>query len=202
MALSSYGDLISSIQDWMLDRADLAPMCGDFIALAEGDMNKHLRTREQLTAVTLMLDANGQAELPRDYLTIRQAVASVNPQSELELIVPPYETQFSDRAGVPQYFSIDGKKITVWPKSAGEVRFTYFAKIPALSDDRPTNWLLDSYPNIYLYGSCMHAGIFMSDAERTIGMTSMFTSQIEALKDANEVAMYRGAAMRISGPTP
>ncbi|PWL17397.1 hypothetical protein DKP76_11505 [Falsochrobactrum shanghaiense] len=202
MALSSYGDLIASIQSWMLDRVDLASMCGDFIALAEGDMNKHLRTRDQLTTVTLTLDANGQADLPSDYLAVRQAVSSANPRCELELIVPPYETQFSASAGVAQHFTIDGNKITVWPRSTGEVRFSYFAKIPALTESNPTNWLLSSYPNIYLYGSCMHAGIFISDAERTVGMTSMFTSQIEALKDASEVSMYRGAAMRISGPTP
>ena len=204
MALASYNDLVASVQSWMLDRSDLAPMCGDFIALAEGDLNQQLRTRQQLTTVALTLDSNSQANLPEDYLALRQVTALTNPRRPLSVVAPSYaDAELPYRlAGDPAYFTIDGETLTVMPTTASNIEFSYWAKIPALSVDNQTNWLLKKFPNIYLYGACMHAGFFIADSERTVGMATMFRSQLDALMAAEEMAMYSRAAARASGPTP
>lgn len=204
MALASYNDLVASVQSWMLDRSDLAPMCGDFIALAEGDLNQQLRTRQQLKTATLTLDGNGQYSVPDDYLAFRQVTALTNPRRPLALIAPSYaDAEVPYRlAGDPSYFTIDGETLTVFPTTASNIEFIYWSKIPALSVDNQTNWLLRKFPNIYLYGACMHAGVFIADPERTVGMATMFRSQLDALMAAEEMAMYSRAAARASGPTP
>ncbi len=202
MPLASYDDLIAAIQDWMLDRPDLAPRCADFIALAENDLNLQLRTCDQLTKTALALDANGQADIPSDYLAFRQVVAQSNPFCALDLVTPSFANRYKSGSGVPQYFTIDAGKLSVFPRSQTEVELTYFAKIPALSIDAPQNWLLQKFPNVYLTGACMYAGMFIGDAERTVGMTAMFRSQIETFQMAEEAGMYSRASMRQSEPTP
>lgn len=200
MALSSYDDLVSSIQNWMFDRPDLASMCGDFIALAEADMNQKLRTRNQLKTAALTVDGAGKASLPSDYLSFRQVTMSNDPNRNLELVVPPFS--LGHISGLPRYFSIDGGTMSVMPASSDGVQFIYYAKIPPLSQSNPTNWLLEKAANLYLYGSCKHAGIFMGDETRTQAMGNMFASVLGDFLASEELAMYSRVSMRASGPTP
>ncbi|WP_455296456.1 phage adaptor protein [Brucella pituitosa] len=204
MALSSYDDLVSSIQNWMFDRPDLAPMCGDFIALAEGELNQELRTRQQLTTTALTLDASGTATLPVDYLSFREVVALTNPRRVLELAAPSYRDQEMPYriAGDPKYFTIDGGIITVLPLTSSQIEISYFAKIPALSTEEPQNWLLDKFPNIYLYAACKQAAIFIGDSDRTNTMGSAYQAALNQFKASEEFAMYSRASARASGPTP
>jgi len=46
------------------------------------------------------------------------------------------------------------------------VGITYFQKIPALTSTNTTNWLLDKYPDIYLYGTLCTAQAYLRDDER------------------------------------
>lgn len=204
MALASYTDLMASIQNWMYDRPDLAPMCGDFIALAENDLNQALRTRNQLRTEVLTLDVEGQADIPDDYLAYRQVTALTNPRRPLSLIAPSYrDAELPYRvAGDPTYFTIDGGKVTVLPLSFSQIEFNYFAKIPALTNSNMSNWLIEANSSLYLYGACKHAAIFIGDQDRSNTMASMFNTLLNDFKGSEELAMYSRASARASGPTP
>lgn len=204
MPLSNYNDLKASIQNWMYDRPDLAPMCGDFIALTEGDLNQVLRTRIQLKTVTVTPDANGSANLPDDYASFRQVTALTNPRCPLSLVAPSFrDAEIPYRAGgYPSYFTIDGATITVLPLTSSNVEISYYAKIPALSDANTTNWLLAAYPNIYLYGACRQAAIFIGDSDRESRMERAYANALNSFKASEELAMYSRASARSNGPTP
>lgn len=204
MALASYTDLMASIQNWMYDRPDLAPMCGDFIALTEGELNQELRTRSQLTTVTVTPDENGTASLPEDYASFRQVTAQTNPRRPLSLVAPWYrDAEMPYRmAGDPTYFTIDGGTITILPLTSSNVEISYYAKIPPLSDTNTSNWLLAAYPNIYLYGACRQAAIFIGDTDRESRMERAYANALSSFKASEELAMYSRASARASGPTP
>lgn len=204
MALASYTDLTASIQNWMYDRPDLAPMCGDFIAMAENALNDVLRTRSQLTTVTLSLDASGQVAIPEDYLSFRQVTALTNPRRPLSLVAPSYrDAEMPYRmAGDPTYFTIDDGVMTVLPLTSSQIEFSYFAKIPALSEANMTNWLLEKNASLYLYGACKQAAIFIGDMERLNTMSAAYREALNSFTASEEFAMYSRTSARASGPTP
>lgn len=204
MALASYTDLKSSIASWMYDRQDLATSAADFITLCEGDLNRVLRARRQLTTTTLTLDANSQAILPADYLEFRQATALTSPRRPLAAVTPNYvDSAYPFRhSGYPSIFTIDGSTMMVLPATTADIEIKYFAKIPALSDGNPTNWLLTDFPNIYLYGSLKHAGLFIGDESRTQAMGSLFNGLLDALVTAERGSIWSSGNARVNGATP
>lgn len=204
MALSSYSDLKSSIQSWMFDRTDLVSVVDDFIDLCEGELNRVLRTRQQLTTTTLTLDADSRAALPTDYLEHRRVTTVASPIRTLDLVTPSYrDDMFQGQSGTPQVFTIDGSGVLVAPASAtSQVTLEYFATIPALSDSTTTNWLLTKFPNAYLYGCLKHACIFIGDVPRTQQMGAMFASEIDAIKQDDNKAMWARAHARPAGAAP
>ena len=119
MALGTYSDLKISIQSWMYDRTDLAPVVDDFIDMCEAELNRVLRTRQQITITTLTLDANSRASLPTDYLEHRRVKTVASPIRTLDLVTSNYrDDMFKGQSGTPQVFTIDGSGILVAPASA------------------------------------------------------------------------------------
>ncbi|CAN7494467.1 hypothetical protein LJR231_003464 [Phyllobacterium sp. LjRoot231] len=204
MALASYDDIKTSIQNWMFDRPDLANACPDFVTMFEGDMNRTLRTRHQLTTVTLTPDVNGNVALPDDYLEFRQVTALTNPRRPLSLVAPSYmdAKEPYHASGLPNFFTINGLTLTVLPLTTSDIQFIYYAKIPALSDTMTTNWLLDRYPNLYLAGSLKYAAMYIGEPERMQTMGAAFSGMLQAFMNDEKKALYSRASMRVSGPTP
>lgn len=204
MALSSYSDLKSAIQAWSYDRSDLATEADDFITLCEAELNRILRTRRQITITELTLDADSRAALPTDYLEFRRVTALTTPRRTLDLVSPNYrdDTYPYRHSGYPSVFTIDGDGILVLPTTTSDVEFEYFAKISALTESNTTNWVLEQFPNIYLYGSMKHAAIFIGDEGRTQQMGSLFNGLLDALVVSERAALWSRGNARVNGATP
>lgn len=204
MALASYSDLKSSIQSWMYDRSDLATVIGDFISLCEGDINRVLRAREQITTTTLTLDSDSTADLPDDYLEYRSVVALTTPRVPLDPVSPGYrDDSYPYRsASCPEVFTIDGTTLMVLPATTADIELEYFAKVPALSEVNATNWLLTKFPNIYLYGSLKHAAVFIGDDNRMQNFGALFNGLMTALVKAEAGGLWSGGVAKVRGATP
>src|SRR5687768_2762501 len=200
MGLSSYSDLKSSIQAWMFDRSDLATEADDFITLCEAELNRMLRTRRQITITELTLDADSRAALPTDYLEFRRVTALTSPRRTLDLVSPNYRDDMYPyrHSGYPSVFSIDGDGILVLPATTSGIELEYFAKIAALTEANPTNWVLEQFPNIYLYGSMKHAAIFIGDEGRTQQMGSLFNGLLDALVTSERAALWSRGNARVN----
>ena len=141
----------------------------------------------------------------------------------------PWRSYWRDQAGVPHYdgpgpcgFTIVGSVpsddldvpldswsfgatnpfLLVGPQSTGDVRLLYRQGIPPLGGDRPSNWLINKAPDLYLYASLLEAEPFLHNDSRIPMWRGMLE---EALKDV--IALDRDARwgrtrFRISGPTP
>jgi len=66
MALSTYTELKASVADW-LNRTDLTTIIPDFIALAEAQIERTLRTRQMIVRTTASIDTEYSA-VPADFL--------------------------------------------------------------------------------------------------------------------------------------
>jgi hypothetical protein len=201
MSLQTYSDLQSAVASW-LARADLAANIPDFIAIFEAVANRRLRTRSQELAASLT-PAAGVATIPADYLAWRRVTWTGSTPRELEYVHPSYLHALYPTlpAGNPRLFTIEGSTLTVAPSDNSALTFDYFQKIPALSNAAPANWLLQAWPDIYLFGALAEAHGFVKDPDSLAlwaGRRDAIFDEIERLD-----AKTRGpAAIRLIGATP
>jgi hypothetical protein len=201
MSITTYSELESAIEAW-LDHTLFTARVPDFIALFEAAANRRLRVR-QMETIAPLTPSSGAAALPSDYLAWRRVTWTGSPRVELEYVHPSwlqaaYPTAPAD---VPRVFSIEGSTLKVRPVDDTALEFDYYAKVPALSDGAPTNWLLAAHPDLYLFGSLVEAEMFGVNDERAPSWKARrdeIFDEIERLSNKS-----RGAgAIRVMGATP
>jgi len=186
VALANYTDLVAAIQDFMMDRSDLATPAPDFIALGEFIINygssqiEPLRCREMEAIATVTL-TSGVGPLPSDYLQYRRVVETTVPRRELEYIAPAAaDQQYPSRAAGPgNHFTIIGANLYTFPLVATSCELTYYQAVPALTSGDPTNWLMTKNPGIYLRASLMQAAEWIKDTEEMAKQASLLVSLVQ-----------------------
>ena len=199
MALANYTDLQASVADF-LNRADLTNVIPDFITLTEADLNRSLRVRE-MSVRTRAPISEQYVKLPVDFLGMRNIELVTNPVTPLEYRnmqnLDLYRA--SDATGKPVYYSITQNNIEFAPVPDAEytLEIVYYQKIPALVDNA-TNWLLDTHPDVYLYGSLMQSAPYLQADER-IGIWAGKYNQIkEQITASDEKAKFSGQTPSIT----
>jgi hypothetical protein len=171
MAISNRQELEAAVIEWMA-RSDIQPNIANCIALAEAYFNRRLRVR-QMENVVEFTPVTGSVGLPLDYLAWRRLTWLGSPNRDLEYVVPSVLTrQFAaNGAGVPAKFTIEGQYINLRPvDDATNVEFNYYARIDPLSADptqgSDTNWLLLTYPDMYLAGTLAWVNTLVQNQEQ------------------------------------
>jgi hypothetical protein len=190
MALTTYAELVTAVGSW-LNRSDLDSMIPDFIALFEARMNRVLRHPEmESTATSAIAEGDTELSLPDDFLAARTIYLDDDPDNVLVAMSPmnlracyPYEN-----GGELAAYAIQGSTIQLAPSAtaAGTLTLSYYQKIPALDDTNTTNWLLDSHPDAYLFGTLTQAQVYLQDDQRA-GMWKAAWDEIWAeINDAGD----------------
>jgi hypothetical protein len=190
MALSTYTGLQASIASWLM-RDDLTDYIPDFISLAESDMNQRLRLRSMLTTVTI---AAAGADLPADCLEVKSVHLDNYGHLEFGSLAENANFVGAYRGGPAYLWGIDGNAVVVSPTQTSDDTLTvrYYARVPALSAEVPTNVFLTASPALYLYGSLVQSAPFLGDDARMQVWGSMYTQAAEAVQNADDVAEYPG----------
>lgn len=170
MDISTYSGLQAVVADW-LGRDDLTEQIPVFIQLAEKRMNRELRLRVMEMTATAEIPAGTQlAELPEHripgdwkvFLEMRDLAwcSNDNVVRHLHYTPPDDYIVMSQPAGIPDQYTIIGNRLYLLPAPAwdGELRLTYFGEIPPLSEEQPTNNVLQMFPDLYLYGTLVETG--------------------------------------------
>ena len=84
MPLSTYTEFQASVISW-ISRPDLNSLVPDFIALAEAQFNRMLRTRWQETRGTIDVDQEYKT-LPNDFLEFRSGHLNSTPRAALSFL--------------------------------------------------------------------------------------------------------------------
>lgn len=180
MALATYDDLGVAIQEWLTEDTDLITRWPDLVTLCEAELNygreaspgrdalEPLRVLDMQSAKQVTLnpadsDGGENLSLPPDYLEMRALTETTNAQrGALEYVTPEefYQKQVEGPWGEIRFYTIVGQNIRLLdpPKTdTQKLEMNYYQKIPALASDNQTNWLLTKHPQLYLYGSLLHA---------------------------------------------
>lgn len=170
MAISTYSDLKTEIANW-IHRTDLTANIPTFIQLAEAKITNNIKGLSLETSTTSTLTAGiGYIALPTDYREMQSIVVLSNPTRTLQLVPDHILSQYNadSSTAVPEFYSISGNNINFSkiPDGNYQIKMTYLTKLSALSDVNTTNFVLASFPYLYLYGALIEASIFTSDPDQ------------------------------------
>ena len=163
MAISTYDELQTAIQEWM-DRTDIAGNVVDMITLAEARLNRKLKMVETNAPLTGVV---GSREIDISGLSIIEPITLKLNDNFREWDLTPQPNgniDYGDSSARPSMWSIDGTNIVfdVPLDQPYTFRFRYQGRF-ALSDAAPTNWLLTHHPDAYLAASIVWGGLFTED---------------------------------------
>lgn len=161
MSLNTYSDLKASIANW-LNRDDIANEIPDFISLAESRIAHEVRLPTLEKKVLISLDTEGYTTIPVDFLEAKDVFFNDKPLERRSLAeIKSYEPY----SGIPIYFAREVGKLTFFPKptmgATDKLEMIYYQQVASLSDSAPTNVLLSTVPELYLYGSLVEAANFL-----------------------------------------
>lgn len=184
MTIANYSELVTEITSF-LDRtgdADFAARVPTFIALAEARLNRVLDDPEMEVRSTAT--ATGQyTTLPTDFKRL-VGIASGQSTYRLRQVTGSEITAFDQsNADIPRYYAIQDGSITFAPISTTTpITILYVRRLPPLTASDPTNWLLTLAPDLYLYGSLLHAEFYNANDERTRLIKSAYDEAIDELR--------------------
>lgn len=172
-----------------------------FISLAEAEINRRLRVREQITRGTSLV-VNQYVALPADFLQAINVTLLGDCPHPLDVITEDRADRERRRmVGLPpRYFVISGMEMEVVPapSAAGsEVEMVFYSKVPALTDDAPSNWLLTKAPDLYLNAALAAASPFVVDVDRGPFWRSETVRIIEDMNAEAQATRFSGSPLRM-----
>lgn len=198
MALT-YSTLQTQIAGF-LNRDDLTAQIPTFILMAEGAINRDLRhwQMEKRSEATF----NTRYEpLPSDWLEAIRVSISGKKQLDLLSQAKMLKKRYANdnTSGEPTYYAMSGGQIEFFPTPDADYdgSMLYYARVPALSDAAPTNWLLQDGPDIYIYGSLIHSAPYLAEDERLAAWASLYADALASLNSRSLKASWGGTGLAI-----
>lgn len=198
MALDgTYAGLKASVADF-LARDDLTAAIPDFITLAEAQMTRRFASaataglpvprRLSLRADAIFAAGEEFVAVPGRFIGPRTLTLQTDPPKELSYLLPETftaakKTLLFEAGDAPRYYTVVGEEFQVLPAPAAEflAELFYLAAPAPLGDSNPTNWVLQYYPDIYLYGALTQAAPYLDADDRLATWGTLFT---QAISDA------------------
>jgi len=203
MTITNYTTLKSTVADY-LNRSDLTSIIPTFIQLAESQINRDVRHFEMEERSNAQQDAGDEyMQVPSNWLENIRAHVTGTGTSPLDLIsrqsMADKRAGQEDTAGRPQYYCMADGQFQLYPTPDAQytIELLFYGKIPALSASTATNWLLDAYPDVYLYGSLMHSAPYLQEDERMIVWAQMYAAAVLRLNESSENARYSGSGLTL-----
>lgn len=186
MAIDSYESLRSALARW-IHRADAIASIPDFIALAEARITADLMTARpmwQRSRATLTSGSSTIA-LPDDCMSfVGCALVLSSELVELPVIAVSSVQWGGTQTGRPRACSVAGEVLHVYPPAdqSYTLELIYHRRIPALSDSVASNWILETAPQLYMYGALIESVGFTSEINKVSQWSSMYETSLERLR--------------------
>jgi hypothetical protein len=221
-------DLSGAIMAWLHRLAFRSPVAdfdavSSFIQLCEEDVNKRLRSREMVTRVTTVVDAQ-YITLPCDYLEAYDVrlqngpELQYQPRAELANMYWGHWQQIPGdpawsgytvpsvpwNAGMPAYYSVVGSQMELSPfpetlDAASQVpplELAYYKQQALGPDDTDTTPVLSLRPSVYLYGSLIQSAPFLRDDSRLQTWGTFYEGAISSANEEHSRARTQGSRLR------
>ena len=198
MAITTYAELQTAVGNW-LDRDDLTSRIPEFISLAEARFKRIIRHREiEKRATADTVAGQRTLALPTGYFEMRALKLNRSTQQTLELKPPSLLYDGSESTGIPQYYAVQGDQLILEPipDATYEIEMGYYA-FSVLSDSNTTNWLLDSFPDVYLYGTLIQAEAYLLNDERVPMWKLALDGALDEVKKDDRASRWNGTPLTI-----
>jgi hypothetical protein len=195
VAFADYLDLRVAVAEHVGNR-NISDVMPRLVQMAESTLNQKLRHRKQITSGTLTF-ASGVTSLPADFLEMINVFGLYGSAMRAGSLADV------NRSG-SEYsrYAIDGSDILIYGVD-GDRDITYFAKIPTITTSvSSTNWLLQDYPNVYLYAVALEAAKFLRDMELAQATQALFAQALNDMKVDDDRARWSNTTVRIQMVTP
>lgn len=190
---------LTALVGYYINRSDLADRIPGFIEMAERRFNRTLVAPEREIDATVTVAA--EVPLPPDFHQLTSIWLNTDPRVPLEQVTPQeLRARYSSQTtGRPAVFAISAGnfKFGPAPDSDYTLDFTYIRNIPLLGVNTPSNWLLESHPDIYLYGALVQAEAFLNNDERVPLWRAALDEALAELTDAGNRKRYSAAPLRL-----
>lgn len=196
--ITDYDSLKNAVADQFVT-TEVVPYAGTAIGLVEANINRNVRVRRMIGRYTASM--SGQfTGLPSDFLAAAGLQVNTNPVRKLEFVTIDRMDEMKagyQAGGVPVWYTIIGAEFEVLPipDTTYTAELTYYAKVPALSDDNTTNWLLTNYPDVYFYGTLAIAAPYVNDPRAPM-WAGMYDAALEEMIVEDERARFPRPVMR------
>lgn len=206
MALTTYSDLVEEIESWTKESS--SPHFGSripsFIKMAEAVFDRRIRSRyNEYTVTTNTVVGDDTVSVPNDFVELRSARIIGDTTRPLTYVTPYRAAELFDRFDaantMPIYYTITSNQFRLIPVPREQylIEIIYFKRIPNLTSTNPTNWLLDFYPDAYVYNVLAAAEGYLRNDER-VPIWKAYADQIIAeINEANMDATYNRAPLNI-----
>jgi hypothetical protein len=198
--ITDYASLQATVAQWS-PRADLAASIPTAIALAEAQINRTIRNRQQEQRTTATLTEF--IALQTDYIEVRDVMIQTSTGNKKLDMLSPAQLNDLDRlwaggTGEPAAFAIVGNqyKVAPSPDQSYTVEMVYVKKVPALTGAATTNWFLTDHPDCYLVGTQYHLLRIAKDPEAA-GYLTLFINLLEDVNRMDRRQRWSGPPMAI-----
>lgn len=214
MAISTYDTLKSGIADF-LNRDDLTAVIPTFIDMAQGQINRDVRHWKMEKQAGLSSAGNGVYQLPADWLEtkeLRFAPDSIGSPNDTYTVEYISQNTFDERkqnsnalTGDPKYYTLVAKAGVMYAylfpiTEATDINdnlliLNYLAE-NQLDESNQTNWLITDASDVYLYGSLIHAAIYLKDDERLALFSQMYGAAVQRVNASSDESEYKHDRLR------
>jgi hypothetical protein len=108
-------------------------------------------------------------------------------------------------SGISRHYTILAGRIVIvpqrWAPIGGTLELTFYKFVPLAQADGGANWLLQKYPQIYLYGSLMQAAAYVDDKETVAFWKSGRDEAMAKLQRTARKRKLGGASLTMSNST-
>lgn len=179
-----------------------------FIQLFEATMNRSLFSRQMETRAIATTDPSVTTEpeyvaLPADFQTMRRIrLASETGKPSLQFKsgtqMDEMRAANGDVSGIPQYFSIFGNEIELFPTPAAAttLEMIYRANLATLNAN-PTNWLLALAPDIYLFGVLLQSAPYIKQDARIQTWGAAVQAALADLNNLGNNSAFNAGPMQV-----
>lgn len=191
--MTTYAQLQADVANYLDDDGLSSEIVG-FIRIAESRHRREIRMREMLVREPLAV-AGRNVALPEGFLeaiNLRLLTSPVTVLSEISIHEMTVARQ--EDPGKPSAYCITSDfEFDRAPDSAYSGEISYYKALTPLSDDAPSNVLLATYPDAYLYAALSASAPFQMADERLAVWEAMY-------RDARDAINAQANASRRVGP--
>lgn len=210
MAISNYSNLQTGIADF-LNRDDLTSVIPTFIDMAQGQINRDVRHWKMETTANIDITSDF-GYMPTGWLETKNVLyyPDISDTTKYHPLEYLSQNAFDERkmnsenkVGEPEYYTLSAVNgvpvINVFPqpkdRTNDKVLLYYLTKYD-LTVANTSNWLVLDFPDVYLYGSLIHAAIYLKDDERLPMFTQMYNAAVQRVNASSTESEFKHDRLR------